>query len=84
MKYRRKAETIEAWLVTRDGHPSWLSEALNGGVAWYQGGEVPFYTIATEDGARRACVGDYICRSSDGSIYPIKADVFEKMYEAVE
>jgi hypothetical protein len=73
MKYRRKAETIEAVKFESGGDlPAWALRRLDRG------------RIFTEDGAISVKDGDYICRSSDGSIYPIKADVFEKMYEAVE
>jgi hypothetical protein len=78
MKYRRKAETIEA--VKFDGEealPDWAA-----GPFMYSDGQRVFVTPGHH--ITRVTPGDYIVRTEYGDIYPIKADVFEKMYEAVE
>ncbi len=88
MKYRKKPVVIEAFQFESADYdtdcPAWWSEAMNSGVAWYQGGAEPHFTIKTLEGEMRAGVGDWIIRGVKGEIYPCKPDIFDATYEAVE
>lgn len=91
MKFRKKPVVIEAWQfhgnrtdVIHSAMPEWFRAALRDGTAWYQGGERPYYTIATLEGEHRADVDDWIIRGVKGEIYPCKPDIFALTYEPVE
>ena len=40
--------------------------------------------IPTLEGTMRGNAGDYLVRGVDGELYPCKASIFEKTYDAVE
>lgn len=87
MKFRKKPVVIEAWQFLLEGaapRPQWLIDAINAGTAWYQGGEHPYYTIATLEGDHRADLGDWIIRGVKGELYPCKPDIFAMTYEAAD
>ncbi len=42
------------------------------------------FVIPTLEGDHRASVGDWIIKGVAGEFYPIRADIFEATYEAVE
>lgn len=90
MRYRKKPVVIEAWQFKVFGtddetqlHPAWLSMAIHEGRVWYQGGEQPYFTIATLEGDMRANVGDWIIQGVKGELYPCKPDIFAATYEPV-
>ena len=83
MKYRKKPVVIEAFQFNDDFTPipEWLEQAFQYGMAYYQGGDVPYLTIKTLEGKHRADVGDWIIRGVKGELYPCKPDIFEMTYE---
>ncbi len=90
-RYRKKPVVIEAWRfqgnrtdVVHQAMPAWLSEALREGTVYYTGGDAPYYTIQTLQGAMRAEVGHWIIRGVKGEIYPCKPDIFDATHEAAE
>lgn len=85
MKFRKKPVVIEAWQVgSRTPQPQWLSETITKGDVWYQGGDEPYYTIATLEGEMRASQFDWIIRGVKGELYPCKPDIFAATYEPAE
>ena len=40
--------------------------------------------ISTLEGTMKASIGDWIIKGVEGEYYPIKADIFQKTYEAAE
>lgn len=83
----KRPVVVEAFRLTelafQAGPPDWLKAALNAGFVYCQGGERPYLTIATPEGAMRADEGDWIIRGVNGELYPCKPDIFEQTYEAV-
>ena len=82
--FRKKPVVIKAYRFNRDTMPLWMRARVNGGEAWYQGGDNPYMTILTLEGEMRANVGDWIICGVNGEIYPCKPDIFAATYEAVE
>lgn len=89
MKYRRKPVVIEAFQLDFGDHqhphqkyPKWFSEAVVDCIAYYQGGDHPYYMIKTLEGDHKAQQGDWIIRGIKGELYPCKPDIFEAAYEA--
>lgn len=86
-QFKKKPVVIEAFRWTGDPDqeedPVWIKEAINQGKVYYQGGDSPYLTIETLEGAMRASVGDWVIRGIKGEIYPCKPDIFAATYEAV-
>lgn len=84
-QFRKKPVVIEAVQVSLAGlpmeRPQWLVDAIGDGTVYWQGGDTPYYTIETLEGAMRANLGDWIIRGVNGELYPCKPDVFAKTYE---
>lgn len=90
-RFMKRPVVIEAWQfggnrtdIIHSAHPPWLTQALNDGTVWYQGGDEPYYTIRTLEGDMRAVTDDWIIRGVKGEIYPCKPDIFEQTYELAE
>ncbi len=92
MKYRKKPVIVEAFRLTDDVEmiaPEWFTQAVIDEVVWIDrslsGGHVHIYgcTIRTPEGKMHAKLGDYIIQGFNGELYPCKAEIFEKTYEAV-
>jgi hypothetical protein len=83
MRYRKKPVVIEAVQVTLDdmARPQWLTEAIESGRVYWQGGDDPYYTIETLEGRMRANLLDYIIRGVKGELYLCKPDIFAATYE---
>lgn len=96
-KYRKKPIVIEAFQLTNrtrasnENWPQWLHEA------WQErrdtvGAVFPYVTgsgvgplgIFTLEGTHKCEIGDWIIQGVNKELYPCKADIFEKTYEAVE
>lgn len=91
MKYIKKPVVVEAFELDPRGFVSedWFWDAvarneivihnfdrlLNFTPTWCE--------IKTLEGTMVAKAGDYIIKGVNGEIYPCKADIFEKTYEAV-
>jgi hypothetical protein len=84
--YRKKPVVIEAELFTP-------GDAAGIALARWCGGEyfpaipsnvTPVIFIATMEGRMEARPGDWIIKGVQGEFYPIKNDIFEQTYEAVE
>ena len=82
-QFRKKPIVIEAWQYkpARNHLPRWLVDALNSGLAWEQGGDVPYITIKTLEGEMRASAGDWIIKGVKGELYPCKPEIFAATYE---
>ena len=83
MQFRKKPVVISAVQVTLDDmkRPAWLSEAIDAGTVYWQGGDDPHYTIETLEGTMRANLLDWIIRGVKGELYPCKPDIFAATYE---
>lgn len=89
MKYRKKIEYVEAMLFTLETsadvarwcHGRLMSEAKPGDptdvATWI---EVPGFG----DSERRAWPGNYVVATENDGFYPMRADIFEQLYEASE
>lgn len=86
-QFRKKPVVIEAFRWTggpdQEEDPVWIKEAINQGKVYFQGGDSPYLTIETLEGAMRASVGDWVIKGIKGEIYPCKPDIFAATYEAV-
>ena len=85
-KYRKKPVVIDAFLLGVNVAREWFVEAVKSGeveiISNYD--EIDFCYINTLEGKMKAdAVSDYIIRGVKGELYPCKADIFEKTYEAV-
>ena len=74
--------------------PEWAISAVNNNTMYYDGSELFIHTlegdhhvtelfIHTLEGDHHVTVGDYVIQGINGELYPCKADIFEKTYEAV-
>ena len=90
MKYRRKPETVEAFLFSPDAEytaPEWFAEAVRRETVVLDrainDGAVHVYgcTIVTEAGKLKAKNGDYVVKGDGGGIFPVRAKIFERQYE---
>lgn len=90
MKYRKKPIIIEAFQLNERGlvGEDWFWDAVsNNIIITHNFGK--FYVapawceIKTLEGTMKATAGDYILQGVNGEIYPCKAEIFEKTYEAV-
>ena len=87
-KYRKKPIEIDAELYSSGMEDCWL----HNGVAYSkdqmeknQGVEGEFKpAIRTLEGPLAISAGDWIITGVNGERYPIKPDIFDKIYEAVE
>ena len=92
MKYRKKPVVIEAFQYDGDivniNAPDWAIEAINSGTMFYDAEDSDSppceLFISTLEGIHHVSVGDYIIQGANGELYPCKADIFEKTYEAAE
>lgn len=85
-KYRKKPVVIEAFHLGIEDAPEWFIEAVEqDNVAFVVSPDgCVKCKIRTLEGVMEANAGvDYIIRGVDGELYPCKADIFEKTYEAV-
>lgn len=78
MKYKKRPVAVEAWKNTAGSPiPDWLQ-----GRGTYIAGNVSF--ITTLEGIMRVDPEDWIIQGIRGEIYPVKDDIFQATYEAVE
>lgn len=84
-KYRKKPVVIDAFLLdSNSGAPHWFLQAVETGVVEiHHKKKYILLKIKTLEGTMKAKEGDYIIQGVNGEIYPCKADIFEKTYEAV-
>lgn len=92
-KYRKKPVVIEAFRMGIDPRPDWFTDKVttneiitytddpNNGPFEFR---KTYCDIETLEGTMRGNYGDYIIKGVSDEIYPCKADIFEKTYEAVE
>lgn len=87
-KFRKKPVVVDAfqWWPSRyaEDFPEWFSSAIANGIVFYQGGDNPYCTIETLEGAMKVSSGDYVIRGVKGEMYPCKPDIFEATYEPVK
>jgi hypothetical protein len=90
MTFRRKQETVEATQWFKDGDH--LMVARYG--VWRPGVD-PYITHCGEPNCgepmkrhgwigRLVCPGDWIVTGSDGGYYPVRQEIFNKTYEAIQ
>lgn len=41
------------------------------------------FSVETLEGTMRAKTGDYLCKGQDGEYWPVKNEIFQKIYEEV-
>ena len=88
-KYRKKPVVIDAFLLGVDAEPEWFAEAVANGVVYSKEyyeclNKEHLWYIRTLEGVMVAHEElDYIISGVNGELYPCKADIFEKTYEAV-
>lgn len=90
MKYRKKPIIIEAFQLNERGlvGEDWFWDAVSNNIIithnFGKFHETPAWCeIKTLEGTMKAVTGDYILQGVNGEIYPCKAEIFEKTYEAV-
>lgn len=86
-QYRKKPVVIEAiqWLPDQPQRlPKWWVDATHDETLHEHPEHPEWLFINTLEGTMRADPGDWIIRGVKGEIYPIKADIFEETYEAVD
>lgn len=90
MKYRKKPIIIEAFQLNERGlvGEDWFWDAVSNNIIithnFGKFNEAPAWCeIKTLEGTMKAVTGDYILQGVNGEIYPCKAEIFEKTYEAV-
>lgn len=93
MRYRKRPEMVEAFLLTDDPEreaPVWFTQAVIDERIWIDrsisDGHIKVYgcTIQTSVGRLQARLGDYVIREKDGTIYPCRAKTFGARYERVK
>ena len=84
-KYRKKPVVIDAFQFDFDNEfPHWFRKALYMNEVELECAPDPkSCLIKTLEGVMTAQIGDYIIKGVNGELYPCKADIFEKTYEAV-
>lgn len=82
-RFRKRPVVVEAWQFTEfpTPKPQWLTDAINAGCVWMQGGSASFYSIFTMKGVMRVELNDWIIRGVKGELYPCKPDIFAATYE---
>lgn len=88
MKYRKRAEEVEAWRFGVGGPiPEWVSTALvDGRLLFSHGASCPHFTINAWRIIDRVFVdeGDWLILRPDGTILRCSDGLFERVYEQVE
>lgn len=82
MKYRKKPIVIEAFQIGFDKEPNWFVGSPF--VEVVSADYCHKFYIKTLEGRMFAGFGDWIIKGVNGELYPCKADIFEKTYEAAE
>lgn len=79
-RYQLRGTEVQAFKVDFAANsPKWLTDAINSGVIYYQGGVHPYYTIDENGYVERANAGDYITKSDSGHRV-VRRDFFERYY----
>lgn len=88
MKFRKKPIVVEAYHwpeIPPLRMPIWVSNAMGTGVIRTETKDnAPPFFIETLEGVAAFYPGDWIIKGVSGELYPVKPDIFEKTYEAVE
>ena len=86
--HRAKRPEVEAWKFTGTDtpHPGWVGEAMNAGRVYFQGGDVPYFSVppdASGEGRVLFCrVGDWLVRKvNNGRIKAYTDWEFRNKYE---
>lgn len=87
MKYRKKPVVIEAFCYCYDKEPKWFLDAIEQNIIKVVTNirvMAPKHcVIKTLEGEMICTPFNFIIKGVAGEIYPCKADIFEKTYEAV-
>ncbi|MET3298736.1 UNVERIFIED_ORG: hypothetical protein ABIC81_005523 [Bacillus proteolyticus] len=90
-EYRKKPIVIEAFKFYVDSIPDWFMDKVSSNDIILHncnykryGIDEAYCEIKTLEGVMIGKGGDYIIKGVNGEIYPCKADIFEKTYEAVD
>lgn len=91
MKYRKKPVVIDAFQLGIDYIPDWFMDKVTSNEIILHGTSSGFEhhddinaDITTLEGVMHANFGDYIIKGVKEEIYPCRADIFEKTYEALK
>lgn len=88
-RYRAHIWEIEAWQYLGydgdwAGKPKWVSDAIQGGWLYMQGGPHPYLTISQPDcSQRRVDPGNWLIKGPPGWLYRCGAELFAVAYERV-
>ena len=82
--YRKKPIVIEAMQFTDASKNQCFNWVSGNRIAGRDGAGNPTLTISTLEGDMVASIGDFIIRGVKGEFYPVKPDIFEQTYEAVD
>jgi hypothetical protein len=86
-QYRKRPVVIDAWQISPDStleELERLAEMCNGGIGWGAGAKPTGILIETLEGIMRADLGDWIVKGVSGEFYPVKPNIFDVTYEAVD
>lgn len=81
--FRKKAVEIQAMQLTRENGPA-VWEWADSKPYYEPDGSISGLSIYTLEGRMKADFGDWIIRGVKGEFYPVKPDIFEATYDAVE
>ncbi|MGN4443872.1 hypothetical protein ACTFOB_02925 [Bacillus cereus group sp. MYBK79-1] len=91
MEYRKKPVVIEAFKFYVDSIPDWFMDKVSSNAIVLHncnykryGIDEAYCEIQTLEGVMIGKGGDYIIKGVNGEIYPCKADIFKKTYEAAD
>lgn len=85
-RYTKRPVVIEAvqWLGDHwdeEPRPQWVSDAVEAGALFYQGGPEPYWTVRTLEGDMRLGPYAWLIKGVEGELYPCANSVFAKTYE---
>lgn len=82
MKYKKRPETIEAYRFRVDAIvPSWFTDLVQAKAVTLHEDETCSFQAGNQ--LISASKGDYLVLDFDGSVYAVRAELFERNYERV-
>ena len=81
--YQIRGTEVQAWQVdfTQD-MPQWMTDAINAGTIYYQGGKNPYLTIEEPGYLERASLYDFITKTDTGHRV-VRKEFFNNYYVKV-
>lgn len=66
---------------SEEPRPQWVSDAVEAGALYYQGGPDPYWTVRTLEGGMRLGPFAWLIKGVAGELYPCDNSVFAKTYQ---